>query len=382
MKKKIKLLFVVNDCHPLKYFLKEHIFFLNDSSIFEITVLLNTENFDIDSEFKGINIMHFNIRRKPNFLNDLSSLVFLIKYLSRNDFDIVHSVTPKSGLLLAIASRIVGVPIRLHTFTGQVWANYKGFKRLVFISIDKLICKLNNRILIDSNSQREYLIQLGVVSTKKVTVLGNGSICGVNLDRFRPKYEVQADLKSGYRIPTDSFVIVYIGRLNKDKGIVDLLNAFKKISDDLIFLFVIGNDEEEVISNYTNDFSVNLRSRFYYEKETSCPEKFMSLADLLCLPSYREGFGNVVIESAAVGTPALVSDIYGLRDSIISDITGITFEVGNLDDLVEKILYLKASRLKMHEMSLACISNIRDNFDSKYLTSCLFEFYQENIKRL
>ncbi len=373
---------MVNDCHPLKYFLKEHLFFLKDSSNYEITVLLNTENFDVDNEFEGINITHFNITRKLNFLNDLGSLLFLIKYLRGKDFDIVHSITPKSGLLSAIASRIVGVPIRLHTFTGQVWANYKGLKRLVFISFDKLICKLNNRILVDSNSQRDYLNQMGVVSAKKVTVLGKGSICGVNLDRFRPKFKSQADLKSEYRIPIDSFVILYIGRLNKDKGIVDLLNAFKRISDEKIFLIVIGNDEEEIILNYTSDFSENLKSRFYYEKETSYPEKFMSLADLLCLPSYREGFGNVVIESAAVGTPALVSDIYGLQDSVISDITGITFEVGNLDDLVEKILYLKAARLKMYEMSLACIFNIKNNFDSKYLTACLFEFYQENIKRL
>lgn len=373
-------MYLINDCHPLKYFLKEHIVFLLETGEYEITVLANQKDCNDFLEFTGLNIVNINITRKPDLIKDLASLFFLIKYLSKHNYNIVHSITPKSGLLLSVASKITNVPHRFHTFTGQVWANYTGFKRFVFICIDRLICVLNTRVLADSFSQRDYLVNQKVVYPDKIFVLGFGSICGVNRLKFKPKFNKQIALRIEYCIPLDSFVLLYIGRLNKDKGINDLIKAFELLDDDELFLLIVGKDEEEILISHASNICLKKKSNFLYFEETQFPEKFMSLADVICLPSYREGFGNVIIEAAAVGTPSIVSDVYGLQDAIIENVTGVRFRVGDITDLMDKICFYKTSKNNLLEMSLSCINFVKSNFDSDFLTSCLHDFYQINLK--
>lgn len=379
MKKRLKLLFIVNDPHPLKYFLKEHLIFLKNTNMFDITVLFNTDNYIREEFLDGIDVKHIKISRKPNIIKDLGILLTLIFFLLRNRFDIVHSLTPKSGLLSSVAGIVARVPIRIHTFTGQVWANYEGFKRVFYICLDKIICTLNNNLLADSLSQRDFLLENNVVSSLKISVLGKGSICGVNLKRFTPKFDIQNNLKAELNIAVNTFVLVFVGRINKDKGVLDLIQAFKEIPDKDLVLLIIGNDEERLLAENLNEYFNLENKRLFYFKETNIPEKYMSLADVICLPSYREGFGNVIIEAASVGTPAIVSDIYGLEDSVIENITGVRFKVGNVEDLVSKIIYLKSSQDKLLMMSKAAIDNVRKNFDSIYLTKCLFDYYLDKV---
>ncbi len=372
--RKYKILFVINDSHPLKYFLKNHIDYLNNLGCYEISVIMNNYNNEIFDNYQ-INLYHFKIRRTPNLFHDIIILFKLIIHFSKYRYDIVHSLTPKSGLLTAFSAYLTFKKVRIHTFTGQVWANYTGLKRFIFKSLDQLICMLNTHILTDSNSQKQYLIDNNVVSLNRINVLNKGSICGVDLNKFKKSDKEANLLKNELNIKDNDFVILYVGRLNFDKGVVDLINSFIKFKNNNMHLIILGRDEANII-NYVKKIHSDINSRnIHFINESNFPENYMSIANILCLPSYREGFGNVVIEAAAMGVPSIVSRIYGLCDSIINGETGFFFEPGNVDDLYIKIKYLFSNQDILNNMKVNCKSFIIDNYDSKIISKSLVDFY-------
>lgn len=376
--KKIKLLYIINDAHPLKYFLKNHILYFNTLGSYEISVILNNSNNTDFSEY-NINIFHFPIKRKPSIFSDIIILLKLISHLNKYKYDIIHSISPKSGLLSSIASFVTLQPVRIHTFTGQVWANYIGIRKYFYIFFDKIISNLNTNILTDSFSQKHFLLKNKIGTTEKIEVLNKGSICGVDLKRFNNKIYFKNDIRKEYKISTNDFVILYIGRLNFDKGIIDLVDAVVKLNINNIYLFIIGNDEENIIDYVKNRYVNFNKFNIKFLNETDNPEKYMSMSDVLCLPSYREGFGNVVIEAAAIGIPAIVSNIYGLQDSIINHFTGLFFNVKNIDDLIDKIRLLYTNQSLRDNMSINCINYISKNFDTKIISKELNKFYLNTI---
>lgn len=377
--KKYRILYVLNDSHPLKYFLKNHIDYLNKLGCYEISVIMNNNNSENFDDYK-INLFNFKIKRQPNLFSDLIILVKIIIHLIRYRYDIVHSITPKSGLLTAIAGYITFQKTRIHTFTGQVWANYTGFKRKVFKSIDLLIFKLNTHILTDSKEQRKYLVENKIGSITRIHVLNKGSICGVDLVKFQKSDNLAGILMKDLDIMDDDFVVLYVGRLNYDKGIVDLINAYVKFKKKNMHLIVLGRDESNIIYYIKNLYPNINQHNIRFINETMSPEIYMSIASILCLPSYREGFGNVVIEAAALGVPSVVSNIYGLKDSIIDGETGFFFEPGNIDDLYNKINFLYSDLDLLNKMKVKCKSFVFKNFDSKIISQSLAFFYLRCIK--
>jgi len=377
--RKYKILYVLNDTHPLKYFLKNHINYLNSLECFDISVILNNSNNENFDDYK-INLYNYKIKRSPNLISDLSILFQIYFHLLRNRYDIVHSITPKSGLLTAIATYLAFKKVRIHTFTGQVWANYSGLKFRLFKWVDILIYKLNTHVLTDSFSQKQYLINNNVGSSSGIHVLNKGSICGVDLNKFN-KSECKASiLKKELEIKDTDFVILYVGRLNFDKGVVDLIDAYLRFKKRNIHLIVLGRDESN-IKNYVQNIYPSLdKFNVHFINESSFPEIYMSISNILCLPSYREGFGNVVIEAAAMGVPSVVSKIYGLRDSIIDRETGFFFDPGNVEDLYNKIEYLYSNQDILEKMKNDCKFFVKENFDSKIVSKSLVDFYLSIIK--
>ena len=333
-------------------------------------------------DFEEYNIRHYDfpIKRSPNLIYDTIVLFRLIIHLIFNRYDIVHSVTPKSGLLLSIAGFLTCSKSRIHTFTGQVWANYTGFKRKVYINIDKLISILNTSLLTDSYSQMNFLINAGVVESNKISVLNKGSITGVDLNRFKPITKSRIFLREQLKITQSDFVIIFIGRLNFDKGIIDLTDAFTKINNKNLHLIIVGPDEYNMISYINNRYLKNEINNLHFIKDTNTPEIYMNMSDLICLPSYREGFGNVIIEAAAVGVPSIVSDIYGLNDAIVDGETGLTFNVGNINDLQKKILLLLNDRSLLLKLSRNSKEFVIKNFNSKDLSMSLHNYYNSISK--
>lgn len=238
-------------------------------------------------------------------------------------------------MLAGVAARI---PNRLHTFTGQVWVTKRGLSRALLRFIDIVIFRSTTRCFVDSASQRAFLIEKGVVTEERSSVLAHGSISGVDLHRFSPSQEARRLVRQQLGIDENDFVVLYLGRLNRDKGILDLAQAFAGIRPGAVrsVLLLVGPDEGHMRPEIENLLEGN-QQRICFVGFTDRPEDYMNAADLFCLPSYREGFGSVIIEAAAVGIPALGSNIYGVSDAIQNGVTGVLHEPADIDEIREQL---------------------------------------------
>jgi glycosyltransferase involved in cell wall biosynthesis len=321
-----------------------------------------------DLQLKGMHFHAIEIPRKMSPLADLRALIALYMYFRQSEFDVVHSVTSKAGLLCAIAALAARVPIRLHTFSGQPWAGLSGPIRRISIACDWLVARLNTQCYADSESQRAFLISEGVADSGHIKILGAGSIAGVDLSRFAPGRFEKDMIKAELSIPLDAQVIVFVGRITREKGIVELVTAFSQLSQkgfDNVFLLLIGPFESD--THYLPDATKNnleRNPRIRVLGYTDTPEKFLAAADLFCLPSYREGFGSVVIEAAAMGVPTVATRVVGLVDSVVDDETGLLIPPKDADALADALSCLLADSKLRKKLGMAAQLRACALFDS------------------
>ena len=322
-----------------------------------------------------------NIHRKISLKNDLKALWCLYKYFRTEKFDAVHSVTPKAGLLTSIAAFLARVPVRIHIFTGQVWANKKGFMKILLKSMDRLICLFDNRILVDGEGQRQFLISNRVISEKDSRVLGSGSICGVNLERFNPSNEVRVEKRKELRIDDSKTVFVFMGRLNHDKGVYELLNAFDRIAQvrDDVYLLLFGHDEESISDTFYLYSNIREGENFCYYGATSEPHKMLQAGDVFVLPTYREGFGSSVIEASALGLPVICSDAYGVMDAMMDDVTGLRCKVGDVDSLALSMRILANDKALQKRLGDNGRKRVINEFDGAKVTEHWLKFYKDSL---
>lgn len=271
----------------------------------------------------NVSVCSVDIRRAISPWHDFRALLEIIRIIRRTGFSMIHSVTPKAGLLAQLAGWWCGIEVRVHTFTGQVWVTRHGVFRRLLKTMDRLIATCATRLLADSASQRDFLVAEGVVPMDKIDVLGAGSISGVDVERFRPNLLVRHKLRRELDFADDDVLALFVGRLNRDKGVLDLAAAFIQVSERLpkLALLLVGPDEERLAPEIARLSRGNPRLRVL--GGTPRPQDFMAAADVFCLPSYREGFGSVVIEAAACGIPAIASAIYGLSDAVEDGRSGV-----------------------------------------------------------
>ena len=345
------------------------------SKHYDLTVIVNLKNpnFLIDKKL-DIKLVNINFSREINIISDLLSLVQLAYLFLIKKYDAVHSITPKAGLLAMIASFLTFTPVRVHCFTGQVWSTKSGLSRLFLKLIDKIIGNLSTQNIVDSKSQYDFLVKENVLNKDKALVFGSGSVSGVDLLKFKPNTKVKSSLRKKLKISPSSFVFVFLGRLNSDKGIHDLINAF--ISTDLksAYLLLVGPDEENISSKFKGN-----QSNIIFSGLISSPQDFLAVSDVLCLPSYREGFGNVVIEAAATGVPSIVSNIYGLSDAIVLNKTGLAHEPHDVQEITKLMKSLFNNRKLVMDLGKAAKKRAISEFDSKILVKHWIDFYHHNL---
>jgi len=361
-----KLCYVATIPAVVHAFLREHIVFAAKN--YEVTVVCNS----VDTYLlEGINarIIVLSLERKPSPWRDMRSLWQLFNLFHRERFDIVHSIMPKTGMLAMLAARLAFVPVRIHTFTGQVWVTKRGGRRILLKFFDKLIGTFATCALADSPSQRDFLIGEGVLPQGKVRVLGAGSICGVNPVRFHPDTEVKRTVRNSLGIAQNAKVILFVGRLNRDKGMLDLAAAFHSIAKaDLDVVLLLVGAEEDVPFSRIQEICDVRDDRLRYVSFTSTPEHYMAAADIFCLPSYREGFGMTIIEAAACSVPAVASRIYGITDAVEDLETGLLFTAGDVDALVQALLKLITNNDLRQQMGNAAGLRALDLFSSTRIT--------------
>ena len=356
-------------------FLSQHILAL--ASKYRVAIALNGGVQDLRPELRQTEIHKFCILREIAPLCDLIALISLWNLFRRERFDIIHSMSPKAGLLAMVAGFLAGVPVRIHWFTGQVWATRRGLMRLVLKTMDQITSRCATHLLSDSHSQAKFLVAEKVISADAIQVLAGGSTCGVDILRFHPDLEARNRIRAGHGIPDEATVALFVGRMQPEKGIRELCAAFLATAKSCpnLHLMLVGPDEagmEKCIRAALAEESKKL----HWVGLTNKPEEYMAASDFLVLPSYREGFGSVVIEAAACGIPSIGTDIYGLSDAIIDGETGSLIPVGSATALEAAILRLSVDVVKRKKMGESALTRVLTYFRQDILVEALLKYYE------
>lgn len=377
-----KICFIATLELSVKVFLTEHMRRMQDK--FYLSVVVSTDNlFFLEPYGVDARIIPMEIKREISPTSDVKSLFYLYKIFKRERFDIIHSIMPKSGLLSMVAGLFTRVPVRVHTFTGQVWKNERGVKRFVLKKMDKVLAMCATHILVDSHSQRDFLISEGVVKRKKSSVIGDGSMCGVDTEKFRFNSTTRGKIRNEHGIGQHDIVFCFLGRMKRDKGILDLARAFSALCRKYQngHLMIVGPDEEG-IDVEVKKICAQYAGKVHILGYTDEPEKYMSAADVFCLPSYREGFGLVIAEAAAVGIPSIGSKIYGIIDTIEDGVTGYLFEPAAHFDLMQKMSRFVEDPSLIKAMGEKARLRVLEKYTKEKVVSAMASFYEELDKSL
>lgn len=378
MKRK-KICFVVSSLGTAKVFLMNHIQELNVH--FDIYLVGNYEEIAMPflKELPIKDIKNIAIPRNVSLVKDVRAVLHLRTYFIEMKFDAVHTVTPKVGLLGILAARLGGVRIRIHIFTGQVWHTKTGFIKTFLMFLDRFLVWNTTHILVDGESQRQFLIKNKIVEESNSFVLGKGSISGVDTKRFVPSAIMKKEVREELGIKKDEVVFMFLGRMNTDKGINELAEAFstikKKYNNALLLL--VGEDEENMAPLVKQKVNVDKAVIFY--GVTLTPERLLQACDVFCMPSYREGFGTSVIEASLLEKPIICSDTYGLMETIIDQKTGLRHKVADVDSLyfaMEKLLHNQDLRLALGKGGREYVLK---NFSAQTISKKWVEFYNQNV---
>lgn len=377
MKKKI--CFIVSTPYTAKAFLENHFEVL--SEYYDVYLVANLE----DEEIKNYSniylkeIKHIPIYRKISLLKDIKALFLLIKYLIKSNFDATTTFTPKAGLIGILASKIAGIDKRVYFFTGQVWHTKKGLFKKFLKSLDRFVVALSTDIIVDGNPQRNFLIDNKIIKQDKSIVLGKGTISGIDVLRFSTKKNVRERIRLAMNYSSQDFVFMFLGRLNIDKGIMDLVAAFKKINAlyPHAKLLVVGPDEENISAKIKTELN---EDSYHLHGSTNKPEEIMQACDVFCLPSHREAFGLSIIEASACGKPIVCSDTYGLKDTIIEDITGLRHKTHDVNSIFDKMQILIQDNTLRDSLGRSGRKYVEEHFSKNKMTKLWLEYYNSLLK--
>jgi glycosyltransferase involved in cell wall biosynthesis len=321
-------------------------------------------------------IRYIPIHMKRGFhLDGIFAMIQMIKIFKKEKFDLVQYSTPNASLYASLSSWIVRIPVRLYRQWGIRYIGLKGFNRFIFKRIEKIVCWLSTMISPDSTSNREFSIKEGFYTKEKSFVIWNGSVKGINEINFdiNKKEYFRNKMRDKLRIGNNELVFGYLGRIIIDKGIFELIFAFyrfrKKYPNTKLVLIGSVDDKSLLMLNFLDKAKKCKDIRLVGYTET--PEMYYAMFDIFIFPSHREGFGGGVIQAAAMGVPSIVADIPPLLNSIINNVTGLSFYVGDKEDLLHKMVEISNNPERLSDMSRKAyeyaISNYNEHiFMKKY----------------
>jgi len=288
-----------------------------------------------------------SMKREISLVNDIKSLMKMVKLFAKEKPRIVNSGTPKAALIGTLAGFITRRPVRIYTVRGLRLETESGIKYKILYLIEKLIMLCATDVIAISESLKNRIVSLGLENANNIKVLGNGSSNGLNLNNFTKN---KKEIKSSYKKKLEGyFVIGFVGRIVEDKGINEMVNAFKNIQEKgyKAKLLVVGEIErndsvsEEILKFLKENEHVVLTGH------VSNTVNYYNNMDVLVFPTHREGFGNVSIEAQAVEVPVITTNVTGAKDTVINDETGYIVEKGDYIAMAEKLeLLINRPQLK------------------------------------
>lgn len=321
----------------------------------------------------GFHCVEVPMERHISIVRDLKSLIKMIRVFRKEKPQVVHSMTPKTGMICMVAAWLTHVPVRIHTFTGLVWPTATGMKRKLLMMTDWLTCACATHVIPEGQGVLNDL-KNGGITKKPMKVLGYGNVKGVDMERFSPtRFVVTKN--------PDVFTFVFVGRIVSDKGINELVEAFVKLHDKH------KNTRLVLVGNYEHNLDpVSDKTRQLIETNDgieACGAKYgddllqMYVdADCFVMPSYREGFPNTVLEAGAMGLPSIVTDINGSREIIENEKNGLIVPAKDANALyvaMERMLIDAAVRSTMKQNARQMI---KSRFEKNFVQNCQIEFYK------
>ncbi|MGA6119770.1 glycosyltransferase family 4 protein [Sphingobacterium anhuiense] len=371
----------------LNVLLKGQLSFLNKH--FDIIGISSKgELLDEVSKREGVLVIPVEMERGISLLKDYKSLMKLYRVIKLEKPDIVHSITPKAGLLTMLAGKMAGVPIRIHTFTGLIFPSKKGLLKALLIKMDQLLCWSATNIYPEGEGVKSDLFKFNITN-KPLKVLANGNVNGIDLSYFSVDQcngLDLANLRMKLNILSQDFVFVFVGRLVGDKGINELVEAFKSINTSVISsasikLLLVGPLETELdplldvtlkeIQSNQNIISVG------FQKDV---RPYFAVSNALVFPSYREGFPNVVMQAGAMDLPAIVSDINGCNEIIVEGENGMIIPVKNARAIQEAMTKFLRDKNYFSILKQNARKMISERYEQHVVWDALLKEYKELIK--
>lgn len=325
----------------------------------------------------GARTITIEMQRHISPLKDLKSLWLMTKVFRKERPQMVHSMTPKAGLICMLAGKLTGIPVRVHMFTGLVFPTSKGLKRRILMFTDWLTCACATHILPEGEGVKQDLLENGITK-KPIKVLGYGNCRGIDLTRFDRTSEVLAEAKKLRKV--DKFTFISIGRLVGDKGINELVEAFCRLNKELpnTRLVLVGPYEPEldpIKPETTKAIEDNANIEAVGTQKDVRP--WLASADCHVLASYREGFPNVVIEAGAMGLPQIVTDINGANEIIIEGENGTIIYPKDVDALYYTMKRMINDNEWRNRLKSKARYYIVSRYEQSFVRQSLYNFYKE-----
>ncbi len=370
MKKKI--CYVVTIAATIESFFIPQLKYLAENGL-DVTVICSpSDTFDLQEKLgDSIRYIPLNIPRGVSTAGLLKAIRQLRTIFKREKFDLVQYSTPNAGFCASIAAKQAGVAVRNYHLMGLRYLGAAGVTQRFLKRIEKITCNHSTHIECISKSNLELCLKDDLFPPQKAVIVWNGSTGGVDLNRFdyNNREQFRSAIRDQYQISEDQFVFGFVGRITEQKGVNELLEAFLKIENAK--LFMIGRMDD--VSGIQHDLLEKSKNHkdIIYSGNVDNVEMYFSALDALLLPSYREGFGNVVIEAAAMGTPAIISDIPGPTDAVIPEVTAKLVRVKDAESLYQAMKSM--TECDYREFGLKAKEYVVTHFDSKVLNEYILE---------
>ncbi len=382
---KTKLIRITTIPLSLKVLLRGQLRYM--SNYFEVIgVSSNDKELEEVKNEEGIAVVPIEMSRKITPIQDIKSLLKTYNYLKKVQPKIVHTHTPKAGIVGMLAAKLAGVPIRLHTVAGLPLMEATGNKRKILDFVEKLTYSSATKVYPNSQGLYNFILQNKYTSVDKLKVIGQGSSNGIDttfFSRLQIPEEKQSQLKKELNIHPDDFVFVFVGRLVGDKGINELIEAFSKLKTQHLKLLLVGPLESELdplqgetlneIETNSNIISVG------FQKDV---RSYFAIANALVFPSYREGFPNVVMQAGAMELPSIVSDINGCNEIIVEGKNGTIIPVKNTEVLKIAMQKMIEDKNLYHQLKKNARPMIQSRYEQSVVWDALLEEYNLLLRQL
>jgi glycosyltransferase involved in cell wall biosynthesis len=370
----------------LDVLLKGQLEYLNE--YYEIIAVSGEDkNLETVRNREKVKTISVSMERNISILQDLNSLLNLYRVFKAEKPQIVHSITPKAGLLSMTAAYFAKVPIRMHTFTGLVFPYKTGRFQKLLIIMDKVLCKFATHIFPEGKGVMQDL-QKYKITKKPLKIIANGNVNGIdvahyNSDHFTEKQKTE--LRQSLKISEDSLVFVFVGRLVTDKGINELVEAFSTLQKEVsknINLLLVGPFEDKLdpLKAHTKKEMEqnNAIITVGYQNDV---RPFFAISDVLAFPSYREGFPNVVLQAGAMGLPSIVTDISGSNEIILQGINGLIIPKKSTFALQKEMQNLLNDKVLLKQLKTNARKQITNRFKQEVVFEAILKEYEDILKQ-